>query len=173
MSGDLIKRLVFIGRLSWEKNPQEIINIAKLVNFPVLFIGEGIDKEELSKMASTNKVETKMVGFKEKPWELIESGDLLLVPSRYEGDGLVVVEALQRNVPLLISNIPEFLRFDLPKHNYACKDTDYSNLILTNKSDLSKFIVSPSIANKALSQRDIETVCSSWSSLINDILISK
>jgi len=173
MSGDLIKRLVFIGRLSWEKNPQEIINIAKLVNFPVLFIGEGIDKEELSKMASTNKVETKMVGFKEKPWELIESGDLLLVPSRYEGDGLVVVEALQRNVPLLISNIPEFLRFDLPKHNYACKDTDYSNLILTNKSDLSKFIVSPSIANKALSQRDIETVCSSWSSLINEILISK
>jgi glycosyltransferase involved in cell wall biosynthesis len=173
ISGDLIKRLVFIGRLSWEKNPQEIIHIAKLVNLPVLFIGEGVDKEEVSKIASANKVETKMVGFKEKPWELIESGDLLLVPSRFEGDGLVVIEALQRNIPLIISNIPEFLRFALPKHNYAGKDTDYSNLILTNKSDLSKFKVSQSIVSKALLQRDIETVCSSWSSLIHDILISK
>ena len=173
VSRDFIKRLVFIGRLTWEKNPQRIINIAKIVDLPVLFIGDGVDKEELGKIASTNKVETKMVGFKEKPWELIEKGDLLLVPSRFEGDGLVVIEALQRNIPLLISDIPEFLRFDLPKHNYACKDTDYSNLILTNKSDISKFIVSQSIVNKVLSQRDIETVCSSWSSLIHDILISK
>ncbi len=173
VSEGLIKRLVFIGRLSWEKNPQEIIHIAKLVNLPVLFIGDGVDKEEVNKIASMNKVENKMVGFQEKPWELIESGDLLLVPSRYEGDGLVVVEALQRNIPLLISNIPEFLRFDLPKHNYAGKDTDFSNLILTNKSDISKFKVSPSIVNKVLFQRDIETVCSSWSSLIHDILISK
>ena len=173
VSEGLIKRLVFIGRLTWEKNPQEVIQVAKLVNLPVLFIGDGVDKEEVSKIAGTNKVETKMVGFTEKPWELIENGDLLLVPSRYEGDGLVVIEALQRNIPLLISNIPEFLRFDLPKHNYACKDTDYSNLILTNKSDISKFKVSLSVASKALSHRDIETVCISWSSLIDDILIRK
>jgi glycosyltransferase involved in cell wall biosynthesis len=173
MSGDLIKRLVFIGRLSWEKNPEEVISIAKLVNLPVLFIGEGIEKENVSKMASANKIEAKIVGFKEKPWELIESGDLLLVPSRYEGDGLVVIEALQRNIPLLISSIPEFLRFDLSKHNYASNETDYSNLILTNKSNLSKFKVSPNTVSRALSQRDIETVCNSWSSLINDILVSK
>ncbi len=173
LSRDFIKRLVFMGRLTWQKNPQEIIHIAKLVNLPVLFIGDGVDKENVSKIAKTNKVEIEMVGFKEKPWELIESGDLLLVPSRYEGDGLVVIEALQRNIPLLISNIPEFLRFDLPKHNYACTDTEYSNLILTNKSDISKFRVSPSIANKALLQRDVETVCGNWSSLINDVLISK
>ena len=173
MPGDVIKRLVFIGRLTWQKNPQEIIRIAKLVSLPVLFIGDGVDKEEVSKIARTNKVETKMVGFKENPWELVDSGDLLLVPSRYEGDGLVVIEALQRNVPLLISNISEFLRFDLPKHNYACKDTEYSNLILTNKSDILKFRVSPSRASKALLQRDIETVCDNWSSLINDLLISK
>lgn len=173
VSRDSIERLVFIGRLTWEKNPQEIIHIAKLVDLPVLFIGDGVDKGEVSKLASTNGVETKMVGFQEKPWELIEVGDLLLVPSRFEGDGLVVIEALQRNIPLLISNIPEFLRFDLPKHNYACKDTEYSSLILTNKSDISKFIVSPGIASKALSQRDIETVCSSWSGLISDILTNK
>ena len=173
VSGDLIKRLVFIGRLSWEKNPHEVIHIAKLVNLPVLFIGDGVDKEEVSKIAITNKVENKMVGFKQKPWELIESGDLLLVPSRFEGDGLVVVEALQRNIPLLISSIPEFLRFNLPKHNYADKDTDFSNLILTNKSDISKFKVRQSIVNKVLSQRDLETVCSSWSSLVHEILISK
>lgn len=172
-AGDSIKRLVFIGRLSWEKNPEEVVNIAKLVNLPVLFIGEGIKKEEVSKIASANKIEAKIVGFKENPWELIEGGDLLLVPSRYEGDGLVVIEALQRNIPLLISHIPEFLRFGLPKHNYASNDIDYSVRILTNKSDISKFVVSPSIASQALSQRDIETVCSSWSCLIHDILISK
>ncbi len=173
IAGDFIKRLVFIGRLSWEKNPEEVVNIAKLVNLPVLFIGEGIEKVNISKMASINKIEAKLVGFKEKPWELIESGDLLVVPSRYEGDGLVVIEALQRNTPLLISSIPEFLRFDLPKHNYASNDTDYSNLILTNKSDISKFKVSPNLVSRALSHRDIETVCSSWSSLIDDILVSK
>ena len=139
----------------------------------MLFIGEGIEKENLSKMASANEIEAKIVGFKEKPWELIESGDLLLVPSRFEGDGLVVIEALQRNIPLLISSIPEFLRFDLSKHNYASNETDYSNLILTNKSNLSKFKVSPNTVSRALSQRNIETVCNSWSSLINDILVSK
>lgn len=173
ITGDLIKRLVFMGRLSWEKNPQEVIHVAKLVDLPVLFIGDGVDKEGVNKIANLNKVEIKMVGYIEKPWELIENGDLLLVPSRYEGDGLVVIEALQRNIPLLISNIPEFLRFSLPMHNYASKDSDYSNLILTNKSNISIFKVSPGIVEKALFQRDIETVCSSWSSLIHDILTSK
>lgn len=50
----------------------------------MLFIGEGIEKVNISKMAGINKIEAKIVGFKEKPWELIESGDLLVVPSRYE-----------------------------------------------------------------------------------------
>jgi glycosyltransferase involved in cell wall biosynthesis len=169
-SSNSIKRLVFIGRLSWEKNPQRIIQIAKVVDLPVLLIGDGALKDEVSKLASESEVKNKMVGFKEKPWDLIESGDLLIVPSRYEGDGLVVVEALQRNIPLLISDIPEFQRFDLPKRNYANKDADYSNLIFKNKLDISKFNVSSSKVKRVLVERDIETVFSKWSSLIHDVL---
>jgi hypothetical protein len=97
----------------------------------------------------------------------------LAIETLSHSNDLVVIEALQRNIPLLISNIPEFLRFELPNHNYAEKDTDYSNLILANKSNISKFKVSSNITSKIMLERDLATVCSSWSNLIHDILYSK
>lgn len=168
-----ISRLVFIGRLSWEKNPELVIQIAAKCNLPALFIGDGEDKLSLNKIATANSVSVKFVGFKLDPWALIQSTDLLIVPSRYEGDGLVVIEALQRGIPIMISDIPEFKRFNLPKLNYSATVSEFSDSIIRNSSNLTKFIVDPNIVKKVLINRDIESVTKVWIHLISEILIKK
>jgi glycosyltransferase involved in cell wall biosynthesis len=165
-----VSRLVFVGRITWQKNPQAVIRIAGLLNLPALFIGEGVDAQEIIDMAQESNVALEMIGFKADPWLSISGGDILLVPSRFEGDGLVVLEALQRNIPLIISDIPEFRRFNLPNHNYASTDENYANLIRASMLNSSMFRVSPIIAKQILSSRDIKLICDSWISLIQSQL---
>ena len=167
-----VNRLVFIGRITWEKNPHLVIRTSKLLNLPALFIGDGVDRENIVKMAAENKVEVEMIAFKENPWQFLKDGDLLLVPSRYEGDGLVVLEALQRSIPLIISDIPEFRRFNLPSHNYAYTVDNFIELVRKNKFQSSKFQVDSTITRRIFSERKLELICDSWIHLIKNQLVN-
>jgi glycosyltransferase involved in cell wall biosynthesis len=46
------------------------------------------------------------LGFQENPYPAIANSDLLLVPSLYEGFGLVVAEAAALGVPAVVSDVP-------------------------------------------------------------------
>ena len=113
-----INRLVFIGRLSSEKNPKFLLTLGHELNLPVLFIGSGKLENELVLVASQLNVDSQFMGFNENPWTSIKPGDLLVVPSLHEGDGLVAIESILANVPLLLSDIPSFRNFLLPEVNY-------------------------------------------------------
>jgi len=103
------------------------------------------------------------------PWEFVTNGDLLLVPSRWEGDGLVVLEALQRKVPIIISSIDEFKRFQLPNINYADDTHNFVRLILAHLDSCEVFKVNSGAVEQILSDRNIQTICSKWVSLINSL----
>ena len=91
-----IQRLVFIGRLVPQKRPDWIIDIANVTGIPVEMIGEGELRALMEKSASERHLIVNFRGHLSDPWADLKDGDLLIVPSAFEGDGLVVVEGMQQ-----------------------------------------------------------------------------
>lgn len=168
-SGSLLKRLTYVGRLSPEKRPEWFIEICRELNAPGLIMGTGLMKESLEEMAADGITNISFAGFASDPWNLMQEGDLLIVPSSSEGDGLVVIEGLKANLPMLISDIPEFRHFNLPEANY-CRDVsafvDRANQFRENLDVLS---VPESIKDKILKERSPKAVGDAWESFLETI----
>ena len=165
-----IKRLVFMGRLTFQKNPHLFMEIAHYVNLPILVLGDGEDRRHLLELANRLKLEFEAPGFRKFPWREISDGDLLIIPSRYEGDGLVVIEALQRNVPLLVSKIPEFKRFGLPIPNYASGVKEFVEIIDTHRDSTAAFQVDSTTAESILNHREVTSIGEDWERLFRELM---
>jgi GalNAc-alpha-(1->4)-GalNAc-alpha-(1->3)-diNAcBac-PP-undecaprenol alpha-1,4-N-acetyl-D-galactosaminyltransferase len=164
-----IERLVFIGRLSPEKNPEMIIHIAHKTNLPVLFVGDGYLLEQLSHLSHALGVVSSFSGQQANPWDSCNDTDLIIVPSKYEGDGLVVVEAIIQGFPLLLSDIPDLLRFGLPNHNYANSVETFSSRISNYRNNKSALVASDSIRTSLVQSRHPEICASLWLSVLENL----
>ena len=84
-------------------------NIYGINNFQMHFVGNGVDKSQLIKMTHELHLDDHVIfeGLKEQTWiyENLCRYDLFIQPSRYEGFGLTVAEAIAAKVPVLVSNI--------------------------------------------------------------------
>ena len=160
-----IRELIFIGRLTKQKNPLKVIEVAKILNLPCIFVGDGELKDEIEEKARSLGCQIQLHGFKKDLWRMVAPEQLLIVPSIYEGDGLVVLEAIQNQVPILISDIPEFRRFKLKSINYAKTIDEYVNKIRQAK-DINEFVVPESIAKQVLSNRNINLIGKNWEKII-------
>jgi glycosyltransferase involved in cell wall biosynthesis len=168
-SGGSAKRIVYIGRLSAEKQPQKILEIACLTQDEVLVVGEGTMRSSLEMGAIKSGVKATFSGFVGNPWNLIEHDDLLIVPSAREGDGLVVIEAIQNRIPLLLSDIPDFRRFSLPDRNYCKSESDFADRINEYRENLSLLIISEEISNPILEPRSPEIIVNTWESYLDTV----
>lgn len=113
--------LICVGRLSAAKAyPRLLGQITKLKdegyfkNTILHIIGDGEEETIIRKIIRDNSLEEciDMLGYKNNPFPYIASSDMLLLPSLYEGLGLVLVEANILGVPCFateISNIYETL----------------------------------------------------------------
>lgn len=164
-----IKRLIFIGRLVPQKRPDWIIEIANVTRIPIEVIGEGELRTLMEKSAIERRLVVNFRGHLRDPWADLEDGDLLIVPSAFEGDGLVVVEAIQKNVPMLISDIPDFRRFGLPEANH-CKDVEsFINCINEFRSDISALLVPRNTSVRILNSRSPKVIGDNWVKLLDSI----
>lgn len=165
-----IIRLVFIGRLSSEKNPDFLIEIGKLLNIDVLIIGDGILKSEMKEKAVALGVRVEFLGHVLDPWLQTRSGDLLVFPSEYEGDGLVVLEALSRRIPFMLRTIPAFLRFNFSDLNYFNSTEQFVEIFTRIQDKPNLLIPSQDISSLLLSEREIQTISHNWLELIEETL---
>jgi glycosyltransferase involved in cell wall biosynthesis len=164
-----IVRLNFVGRLSPEKRPDWFIEVCEMGGFKGRIIGDGAMKQVLIDTVKIKRVSVEYCGFLKDPWAVLQEGDLLVAPSKFEGDGLVVIEAIKNGIPLLLSDIPDFRRFGLPERNY-CKDvaafahraSDYAN-------KLNDLVVPTYIAREILLSRSAEFVGDKWEAFLNTI----
>jgi glycosyltransferase involved in cell wall biosynthesis len=108
-------------------------------------------------------------GYIKYPWQEFSDGDLLIVPSRYEGDGLVVIEALQRNIPFILSDIPEFQRFGLPILNYASSVDEFADAINAHMDSTLAFQIDSETAESILNLRKIHLIGQDWQEFINSL----
>ena len=102
-------KLLVVSRLEPEKNVGLAIHaFAKtaLEKSCLIIVGEGSEKEALHKMARDRGV-AKWVFFEGQtdPAQYYKLADLLLAPSRYEGYGMAIVEALASGTPVLATDV--------------------------------------------------------------------
>jgi len=163
-----IKRIFYIGRLSEEKQPAWVLDIAQKTNLPLVVIGDGNLRSQLEQKSSDLGIEASFKGYISQPWELLSSGDLLVIPSQYEGDGLVIVEAIARRVPIILSDIPDLRRFDLPNKHYCLNVADFTSRIRKFSGSISNLIVSEENTNEILLDRDPNEIAKKWISHLSN-----
>lgn len=110
-------RLVTVGRFSPQKTQLIIPNIAKIIKklgykFEWLLIGDDTEKygKKVHQLCMENNLldVIKFLGKQSNPHPIVKSADIVIVPSTFEGWGLVVTEAIALGVPTLVSDIPVF-----------------------------------------------------------------
>ena len=104
--------VIFIGRLSMEKQPQKFIEIIKKLKeknseIKAVMVGDGSLKEECEKIIKDNNLEDniELKGFKKNPYIYLKNSKILCMTSGYEGYGLVAVEALSLGKPVVATDV--------------------------------------------------------------------
>lgn len=104
---------VTVGRLSEEKDQNKLIRAFKEVNevYPntnLYIIGDGDRKDELLKLSKELKIENNVLftGNLENPFAVVQYCDCFVLSSNYEGQALVIIEALTLGIPVISTDIP-------------------------------------------------------------------
>jgi glycosyltransferase involved in cell wall biosynthesis len=101
--------VLFVGRLEAEKNPAlalQAFAVGAPANACLILVGDGSLRKSLQDLAARLGISDRVFfeGERESaPYYAV--GDLLLVTSRYEGYGLVIVEALASGIPVLSTDV--------------------------------------------------------------------
>ena len=100
-----------IGRFIEQKNHEKVISVFNAFHqmekdSHLLLIGSGQDREHIiEKVRDTGLSEdVTFINFTERPEVYISAMDVMLMPSRYEGFGLVAAEAQANGLPAVISD---------------------------------------------------------------------
>ena len=162
-----ISRLVFVGRLSAEKRPDFFLEVCSRTKLPGLIIGDGRMRSELENSVLENNLRIEFAGQQLDPWPLIQHHDLVIIPSEYEGDGLVLLEAMARNHSVLLNDIPDFRRFNLPTINYCKSVEDFRDRILSYSDNIQLLMIPSKISVGHLEKRAIDSIGNAWEDFLS------
>ena len=145
--------ILFVGRLTAPKNPLYFLNIIfELKNrgykIKALMLGDGELRTECEQYIAEKhlKHEVKLYGFVDNPYPFMKKAKVLVVPSVYEGFGLVAIEAMLLGTPVVCSNVGglkdivdnECGGVCLNMNDYICKIVEIVNSESTVYSELDK-----------------------------------
>jgi glycosyltransferase involved in cell wall biosynthesis len=99
---------IFVGRLIHQKAVDILLDsfIATDSDAYLLIVGKGPDREELELKVSSSGLKEKIIftGVRNDTSSLLLSADCFILPSRYEGLPLVLIEALAAGLPIIVSD---------------------------------------------------------------------
>ncbi|MHB8286341.1 MAG: glycosyltransferase family 4 protein [Caulobacteraceae bacterium] len=76
-----------------------------------LFVGQGPGADEIQKLLDDTQIQGKIVSWTDAPAAYLSASDILLLPSRFEGVPLIMLEALQAGLPMIVSDIDVFREY--------------------------------------------------------------
>lgn len=95
------KYFIFCGRLSQEKNPTLLAKAAKILELPVIFIGEGPCVDEIKEICPDAVITGWLTQSQMKTY-MDQARCLVLTSALYETQGMVVAEAASRGIPAIV-----------------------------------------------------------------------
>jgi glycosyltransferase involved in cell wall biosynthesis len=154
---------VFVGRLRVEKGIERILEAISSVQSSIEVFGSGNLEVILKKKFETI---SKFHGFVANPWRRIHRNQTLVVASEYEGDGIVIVEAILAGLPILLLDNRDLRRFGLSEVNYFKSQSDLEMKLKQSMADCEKFRVSPEKIAEYKSDRDLTSVTEDWLNIL-------
>jgi glycosyltransferase involved in cell wall biosynthesis len=113
------KLIVTVCRLDPRKDIPTLISAARLVcekddNVKFIVVGDGPDRQKIEQMIQTLNLSDKVRVVRKVPVtpDFYKAGDLFVLPSLYEGLGIVFLEAMSARLPIIATSvgaIPEIL----------------------------------------------------------------
>lgn len=107
LTRDDVINIFIIGRVHVQQKGHDILieALKEIRDYKVCLniVGDGPDKDTVrsrEKLLPDN-ITIKWFGWIEDSWSVADKADLLVIPSRYEGVPLVMLEALERDVPVI------------------------------------------------------------------------
>jgi len=158
--------IVYIGRLRREKRPDWVIEASVRNQCKVEIFGDG-DYRQILESKYANYGQVKFHGHVKNVWGQISSANLIVIPSEYEGDGMVVVEAVLMGHPILLADNKDLRRFEFPDNNYFSSIDDLTLKISAASTSGSGIFSLPADDIKALEEsRNLETIVYLWEDLL-------
>ena len=113
--------LVHVGKFKYQKRHDILIKAYHLSNVKnlLILVGQGPLQEECEELVNDLGLNKKVIfaGFKSNPYPLIKNAKLMVFSSEYEGLGLVVLESLVLNTPVISTDCESGPKEMLPKNN--------------------------------------------------------
>lgn len=162
------KRIIgSVGRLDWQKGYDIFLNLLPELSksiplgetWGVVILGEGSQRSKLEALAKNVPSNIKIIfpGYRKDAAECIGVFNLFVMPSRYEGFGLTLLEAMSCGIPVLTSNADSLCELVKICQNGKCIDFTDSEQVVKDileyiqkpvtKNDISSFTVEKMTGN--------------------------
>ncbi|MDP1581066.1 MAG: glycosyltransferase family 4 protein [Candidatus Didemnitutus sp.] len=130
------RRLLFAGRFEPEKGADVLLRALRKVVLPadvtaeLLLVGHGDQEGALRRAAATPPVGWQIVFQPVLPsiWPLLAATDVVVVPSIFEGFGLVAAEAIFAGRPVVMTDAPGLREVLPPEHPWRARPGDADDL---------------------------------------------
>jgi glycosyltransferase involved in cell wall biosynthesis len=113
--------LVHVGKFKYQKRHDILIRAYHLSNVknPLVLVGQGPLQKKCEELVNDLGLNKKVIfaGFKSNPYPLIKNAELMVFSSEYEGLGLVILESLVLDTPVISTDCESGPREMLPKKN--------------------------------------------------------
>ncbi len=105
--------LLFVGRLVAAKGVDVAIDAVRLlekqgIRVKLTVVGDGPERAKLERQSKGLNV--RFLGYQSNPTEIMAEHDILIIPSRWEGFGLVAIEGMSVGIPVIASCVPGLTR---------------------------------------------------------------
>jgi len=155
---DKIMNFLYVGRLAEEKNLKFLIAVFNsLPQFKLNIVGYGYQEQELKQIAGSNINFLGSVD-NDKLQYVYQKNDVFILPSKVEPWGLVVEEALNNGLPIILSNCvgcaDEILKYGINGYSFIFDNKDSLKHVIDQ-------ISKPKIYNKMaeeISRMDFEKI---------------
>ena len=107
-------KILSVGRLTYQKAMEVLVKATDhlikygINDFKILIVGEGEQRRMLEKMIEELGIQKyiKLVGIRSDVMGLMKEADLFVMPSRYEGLSIAMIEAMACGLPIIASDAP-------------------------------------------------------------------
>lgn len=108
---DIIENcIIHVGKFNEAKRQDKLIQAYHSIkcNNPLVFVGTGPKLEAAKELAQNLHLSDKIhfLGYKKNPYPYIKNARLMVLCSDFEGLGMVILEAISLNTPIISSNCP-------------------------------------------------------------------
>ena len=143
-----------VGRLTEQKDPMTSIKAFKLVqeqnkNVKFMFIGSGEMENDVLEYARQNNMEDKIIitGWVQNVEKYIPALDIAILPSKWEGFGLVIIEYMACNKPIIASKVGGIMNIIKNEDNGILIEKENEESL---KKEIEKYINDPVYKNNTI-----------------------